>query len=188
MQEAVLGFMTSSMHEHFTGNSVGNRPIKVADGYFTLRVPDMSDAVWVQAAKVMGANDLLQDPRFATAAARRQHRAELEELVRTWASGKTRQEIWEGVRELGYFGAPVLSIGEVLEDRHIKERRAFIERDHPTAGPITLLAPWIHLSKTPASIHDAAPLIGQHTDEVLGGLLGLTSDELANLRAQGIVK
>ena len=54
MQEAVLGFMTSSMHEHFTGNRVGNRPMKVADGYFTLRVPEMSDAVWAQVAELIG--------------------------------------------------------------------------------------------------------------------------------------
>ena len=188
MQEAVLGFMTSSMHEHFTGNSVGNRPMKVADGYFTLRVPDMSDSVWAQLAKLIRHDGLLQDPRFATAAARRQHRAELEEIVRTWAGGKTRRDLWDGLRELDYFGAPVLSIGEVMEDPHIKERGAFIERDHPTAGPTTLLAPWIHLSKTPPSIHDDAPLIGQHTDEVLGGLLGLTRHELDDLRAQGIVK
>ena len=188
MQEAVLGFMTSSMHEHFTGNRVGNSPMKVADGYFTLRVPDMSDSVWAQAGKLIGGNDLLQDPRFATASARRQNRAELEKIVKTWASGKTRQEIWDGLRELDYFGAPVLSIGEVMEDRHIKERRAFIERDHPTAGATTLLAPWIHLSKTPAGIHQDAPAIGQHTDEVLGGLLGLTEAELGDLRAQGVVK
>ena len=111
--------------------------MKVADGYFTLRVPEMSDAVWAQTAPLIGGNDLLQDPRFTTAAARRQHRAELEQIVRTWASGKTRQEIWDGLRELDYFGAPVLSIGEVMEDQHIKERRAFIERDHPTAGRTT---------------------------------------------------
>ena len=188
MQEAVLGFMTSSMHEHFTGNRVGNSPMKVADGYFTLRVPDMSDSVWAQAGKLIGGNDLLQDPRFATASARRQNRAELEKIVKTWASGKTRQEIWDGLRELDYFGAPVLSIGEVMEDRHIKERRAFIEREHPTAGPTTLLAPWIHLSKTPTGIHQDAPAIGQHTDEVLGGLLGLTETELGDLRAEGVVK
>jgi crotonobetainyl-CoA:carnitine CoA-transferase CaiB-like acyl-CoA transferase len=186
MQEAVLGFMTSSMHEHFTGNSVGNRPMKVADGYFTLRVPDVSDSGWAQLANLIG-QGLHQDPRFATVAARRQHRAELEEIVRTWASGKTRQEIWERVRELGYFGAPVLSVGEVLEDPHIKERRAFIERDHPTAGPITFLAPWIHLSMTPSGIHQDAPAIGQHTDEVLSGLLGLTEAELGDLRSQGVV-
>jgi crotonobetainyl-CoA:carnitine CoA-transferase CaiB-like acyl-CoA transferase len=187
MQEAVLGFMTSSLHEHFTGNSVGNRPMKVADGYFTLRVPEMSDSVWAQVAPLIGGNNLLRDPRFATSESRRQHRGELEEIVRTWASGKTRQEIWDGLRELDYFGAPVLSIGEVMEDRHIKERRAFVERDHPNAGPTTLLAPWIHLSKTPTSIHHDAPTIGQHTDEVLGSL-GLTVTELADLRAQGVIK
>jgi crotonobetainyl-CoA:carnitine CoA-transferase CaiB-like acyl-CoA transferase len=187
MQEAVLGFMTSSLHEHFTGNSVGNRPMKVADGYFTLRVPEMSDTVWTQAAPLIGGNELLNDPRFATAVARRQNRAELEKIVRTWASGKTRQEIWDGLRELDYFGAPVLSVGEVMEDRHIKERRAFIERDHPAAGPITLLAPWIHLSKTPTSIHDDAPAIGQHTNEVLREV-GITATELSELRAAGIIR
>jgi len=187
MQEAVLGFMTSSMHEHFTGNRVGNSPMKVADGYFTLRVPDMNDSVWAQAAKLIGGDNLLQDLRFTTAAARRQHRAELEEIVKTWASGKTRQEIWDGLRELDYFGAPVLSIGEVMEDRHIKERRAFIEREHPTAGPTTLLAPWIHLSKTPTGIHHDAPTIGQHTDEVLSEL-GFTKAELSDLRAEGVVR
>ena len=187
MQEAVLGFMTSSMHEHFTGNKVGNSPMKVADGYFTLRVPEMKDSIWAQVAELIGGHSLLQDPRFSTAAARRQHRAELEEVVKTWASGKTRQEIWDGLRELDYFGAPVFSIGEVMEDLHIKERRAFIEREHPTAGPITLLAPWIHLSKTPTNIRQDAPTIGQHTDEVLSKL-GLTKAEIRDLRAEGVVK
>jgi len=161
--------------------------MKVADGYFTLRVPEMSDQVWAQAAPLIGGNSLLRDGRFATAAARRQHRAELEEIVRSWASGKTRQEIWDGLRELDYFGAPVLSINDVMEDRHIKARRAFIERDHPTAGPTTLLAPWIHLSKTPTSIHHVAPTIGQHTDEVLASL-GLTTEDLVQLRSEGVIK
>ena len=187
MQEAVLGFMTSSLHEHFTGNSVGNRPMKVADGYFTLRVPEMSDSVWAKAALLIGGEELLHDTRFATGAARRQHRAELEQVVRTWAGGKTRQEIWDGLRDLDYFGAPVLSIGEVMADRHIKDRRAFVERDHPTAGPMTLLAPWIHLSKTPTSIHHDAPALGQHTDEVLGSI-GVTMSDLVELRAQGVIR
>jgi crotonobetainyl-CoA:carnitine CoA-transferase CaiB-like acyl-CoA transferase len=50
------------------------------------------------------------------------------------------------------------------------------------------LAPWIHLSKTPAAIHDDAPALAQHTDEVLGGLLGLAAAELSDLRARGVVK
>jgi crotonobetainyl-CoA:carnitine CoA-transferase CaiB-like acyl-CoA transferase len=188
MQEAVLGFMVSSMHEYFTGNDVGNYPIQVADGYFTLRIPDMSDAVWARFARLMGRDDLVEDPRFATAPARRQHRAELEAMIKAWARSKSRQKLWEGVLDLDYFGAPVLSTAEVLEDPHISARQAFIERDHPTAGPTTLLAPWIHLSKTPASIHNDAPALGQHTDEVLGRLLGLTPAELSALRTDGVVK
>lgn len=188
MQEAVLGFMVSRFHEHFTGNPVGLGPVPVADGYFMLRTPEINDATWRRLAAAIEREDLVEDPRFATATARRQHRQELEELVRTWARGKTRQQVWEALKDLGYFGAPVLSIAEVLEDPHIKARRAFIQRDHPTAGPVTLLAPWIHLSETPASIREDAPAIGQHTDEVLGGLLGLAAAELAELRTQGVVQ
>ena len=109
-------------------------------------------------------------------------------MIKSWAGGKTRQELWDELRPLDYFGAPVLSTAEVLDDPHIKARRAFIERDHPTAGPTTLLAPWIHLSKTPTSIHGDAPAVGQHTDEVLGGLLGLSMTDLSDLRAQGVIK
>ena len=188
MQEAVIGFMISSMHEFFTGNDVGNWPIQVADGHFTLRIPDMSDAVWVKLAHLMGHDELVADPRFAIAPARRQYRTELEEMIKSWARGKTRREIWDTLRDLDYFGAPVLSTAEVLEDPHIKARQAFIKRDHPTAGPTTLLAPWIHLSKTPASIRNDAPAIGQHTDDVLGDLLGLGAADLSDLRAKGVIK
>lgn len=188
MQEALLGFMISEFHEHFIGIEVGNYPVPVADGYFTLRIPDISDSGWTKLAKFMGREDLLEDARFASAPARKQHRAELHELIKTWARGKNRQELWDGLRAIDYFGAPVLSMGEVIQDPHIKERQAFVERNHPTAGPTTLLAPWIHMSKTPASIRSDSPALGQHTDEVLGQVLGLSALELSGLRTQGIVK
>jgi crotonobetainyl-CoA:carnitine CoA-transferase CaiB-like acyl-CoA transferase len=188
MQEALLGFMISEFHEHFVGIEVGNYPIPVADGYFTLRIPELSDSGWRKLAKFMGREDLLEDARFATPPARKQHRAELHELIKTWARGKTRRELWDGLRNIDYFGAPVLSMGEVIEDPHIKERKAFIERNHPTAGPTKLLAPWIHMSTTPASIRDDAPALGQHTDEVLGGILGLSASELSALRAESVIK
>jgi crotonobetainyl-CoA:carnitine CoA-transferase CaiB-like acyl-CoA transferase len=188
MQEALLGFMISELHEHFSGIEVGNRPIPVADGYFTLRMPEISDGAWVKLARLMDREDLLDDARFTSATARLQNRAELQQAITSWARGKTRQELWNGLRDLGYFGAPVLSIGEVFEDPHIKQRQAFVERDHPTAGRTKLLAPWIHLSNTPAGIHDDAPAIGQHTDDVLSGLLSLTTAELGKLRAEDIIK
>ena len=188
MQEALLGFMISEFHEHFIGIEVGNYPVPVADGYFTLRIPDISDNRWAKLAKFMDREDLLEDARFTSAPARKQHRAELHELIKTWARNKTRQELWDGLRNIDYFGAPVLSMGEVIDDPHIKERQAFIEHNHPTAGPTKLLAPWIHMSKTPASIRSDSPALGQHTDEILRGVLGLSVTDLSDLRSQGIVK
>jgi crotonobetainyl-CoA:carnitine CoA-transferase CaiB-like acyl-CoA transferase len=184
MQEALLGFMNSRFHEHFTGNPVGGaEPARVADGYYTLRVAELSDKNWARLAALMERDDLTNDPRFATAAARQTHQRELNEIVFAWARGKTRRELWEGLRDLGFFGGPVLSLGEVMEDPHIKARGAFVEMEHPTAGSLTFLAPWIRLSDTPSAIHDVPPLVGQHTDEVLGEVLGLSAAEIAELRA-----
>ncbi len=188
MQEALLGFMISEFHEHFSGIEVGNKPVPAADGYFTLRIPEISDATWKKLAQLMEREDLANDARFATAPARRQNRAALYETISSWAKSKTRRELWDGLRGLGYFGAPVLSMGEVMEDPHIIKRQAFIERDHPTAGPTKLLAPWIHMSKTPPSIRADAPALGQHTDEVLKGLLELSGAELNTLRTDGVIK
>ena len=188
MQEALLGFMISEFHEHFIGIEIGNKPVPAADGYFTLRMPDLSDNGWAKLTKLMGRDDLLQDARFASEPARKQHRSELYELIKSWVGTKTRQELWQGLRHIDYFGAPVLSMGEVIEDEHIKERKAFIDRNHPVAGPTKLLAPWIHMSKTPTSIRDDAPLLGQHTDDVLGNLLGLSAAQLSELRAGNVIK
>jgi crotonobetainyl-CoA:carnitine CoA-transferase CaiB-like acyl-CoA transferase len=188
MQEALLGFMISEFHEHFIGIEIGNKPVPAADGFFTLRIPDMSDSGWAKLVKLMDRADLLEDARFSSSQARKQNRNELQELIKSWARGKTRQELWDGLRPIDYFGAPVLSMGEVIDDPHIKERNAFIERNHPTAGPVKLLAPWIHMSKTPATIRADSPALGQHTDEVLGKVVGLSPGELRELHEQGVVK
>ena len=187
MQEAVLGFMVSSLHQHFTGNKVGTRPMQVADGYFTLRSAEVSDEDWPRLARLIGRPELADDPRFANRAARRAHRGEIDELVRSWARRQTRQTIWKGLRDLGYFGAPVLSLEEVMNDEHVQARQAFMERDHPSAGPTKLVSPWIRLSENPASIRADAPVLGEHTDEVLGHILGLNASDLKTLREQNVI-
>ncbi len=188
MQEAVLGFMASTYHEYFTGNKIGSLPTKVGDGYYTLRLPEITDANWRKLVATMDRQDLLDNSRYATAEKRRDNRKELSEILFNWARPKTRQELWVKLRDLGYFGAPVLSLEEVLEDPHIKAREAFIRREHPVAGPITLLAPWIRMSETPSSIRQMSPQVGQHTDEILQDLLGCTTAEVESLRASGAIR
>lgn len=186
MQEAVLGFMTTRLFEHFDGVIVGTNPFKVGDGYFTLRVPELSDAKWRELAAIVECDP--DDPRFATEQLRRKHHKELEALLQTWCGPRSRQEIWSRLRDVGYVGAPVLSVGEVLEDEHLQARGAFARHQHPHGGETTLLNPWIRMSDTPASIRGMSPAAGGHTDEVLTGLLGLSAAEVDDLRSAAVVR
>ena len=186
MQEAVLGFMTTRFHEHYTGNKVGAAPVKVADGWFTLRVPELSDGKWRELAAILAVDP--DDPRFASGEGRRKHQRELHQLLLAWVSDRTRAEVWDTLQGIGYVGAPVLSVGEVMEDRHVKARGAFSEHEHPVAGQIRLLNPWIRMSGTPSSIRSMAPRLGEHTQQVLGEVLGLSSAEVEELRTAAVVR
>ena len=137
--------------------------------------------------KLIGQDGLSQDPRFTTVAARRQHRDELEKIVRTWASGKLARKFGTGCASSitsERLSCPLAKLSKTCISKSGARSLNAITRPR---GRTTLLAPWIHLSKTPTSIHHDAPAIGQHTDEVLGAL-GLTTAALADLRAQGVIK
>ncbi len=75
----------------------------------------------------------------------------------------------------------------MIEDDHIKAREAFVQTAHPKAGTVTLVAPWVRLSRTPSEIRKVSPLLGQHTDHVLRGVLGMSDQEIIALREQNAV-
>jgi hypothetical protein len=77
-------------------------------------------------------------------------------------------------------------VGEAAADEW-HEKRSIVEVDDPELGPIKQQAPVPRLGRTPLNVASGAPRLGEHTDEVLGGLLGMTSDEISNLRAEGVV-
>jgi crotonobetainyl-CoA:carnitine CoA-transferase CaiB-like acyl-CoA transferase len=187
MQEALMSFMVSTFHTFFEGRSVGQPPKPCRDGHYAFHLPDLSDEMWAKFAKAMGREELLKEPRYATAKSRRENYDELEQLVSAWVKTKTRQELWETLSALGLSSAPVLSLGEVMEDRHLKARQAFIEIEHPQAGTVKVLAPWIRFSDTPSAITRAAPLVGQDNLEVYGKELGLTENEVRQLADEGAI-
>lgn len=187
MQEALMGFMASTFHTHFEGRDVGTAPKQAADGNYSFHLPDVTDDLWANLAAAMGRTELAEDPRYATAKGRRQHYGELEQLVSEWVRGKTRRELWEVLSSFGLSSGMVLSLGEAIGDPHIEARKAFVQVEHPQAGTLTLLAPWMRFSETPGAIESAAPLIGQHNNEVYGSLLGLSEAEVRELAEEGAI-
>ena len=107
-------------------------------------------------------------------------------MLREWASSHTRQEVWDGLRDLGYFGGPILSMSEVMEDPHIQARGFFSAVHHPVLG--TFQQPgncfMVNGSRTEAA---PAPLLRQHNQEVFCGELGLGEKELAVLAAEKVI-
>jgi crotonobetainyl-CoA:carnitine CoA-transferase CaiB-like acyl-CoA transferase len=187
MQEAVMGFMVSTFHTLFEGRNVGQPPKQCADGHYAFHLPDVSDELWSKLCTAMGTPEIAKDPHFATSKARRQNYEAVEQLVSKWVRGKTRQELWDTLSSFGLSSGMVLSLEEVLTNPHIQERKAFVDIEHPEAGTIKLLAPWMRFSDSPAAITRAAPLIGQDNLDIYGSLLGLSEAEVKQLAKEGAI-
>jgi formyl-CoA transferase len=129
--------------------------------------------------------ELADDPRFATAALRQQNLAELHAIVSDWTKRHTK---WEAMEHLGSHGLPagaVFDTLDLLQHPHLVERGAVSTIEHPTRGTWKMLAPPFHMSNSQVDM-TPAPLLGQHTDEVLAEELGLSSSELDKLADSGV--
>ena len=187
MQEAMIGFMVSTLHTLFEGQPVGGRYYECTDGYVSFHLPDISDDLWRLLATSLGHEKALTDPRFENAAARRRHFPQVQQTVAEMVRGHTRARLWEILKQHGIASSPVLSIGEVVENEHIKARGAFLDVEHPQAGILKLLRPWIRFSDAPTTIDHAGPAIGEHNASVYRELLGFDEDKLRELAAAGAI-
>jgi formyl-CoA transferase/CoA:oxalate CoA-transferase len=146
-----------------------------------------SDKLWRSVCDVLGLTHLADDPRFATNGARVGNRGALiEEMQRVFLT-KSYEE-WEAL--LTKAGVPVGAINtvaDVVSHPQVTARHALAEVDHPTAGRMKVVAPPVRMSGTAPVVRTPAPLLGQHTDEVLIERLGLDANELARLRAAGAI-
>jgi crotonobetainyl-CoA:carnitine CoA-transferase CaiB-like acyl-CoA transferase len=158
---------------------------ETADGQMTVGVGN--EKTWDSYCEAIERRDLYADPRFATNGARVRNRtglrAELEPVMRT----RTTAEWIERMNATGCPGGPIYDIAEVYQDEHVLARQMLVEVDHPRAGRVKDIGIPVKLSSTPGGIHRPAPVLGQHTQEVLTGLLGLPAGEIARLRELGVI-
>ena len=158
---------------------------QAADGWLNVGVAN--DSLWARYCKAIERHDLADNPRFNTAPKRVEHRDELLPILSEIMAKKTRAE-W--ITRLDAEGIPcgqIRSVGEILTSPHMKARGMIVTLPHPTAGEVTVTGLPIGLSGTPGAIRIAPPLLGQHTDEILSGLLGYSKRKITALRHRGVV-
>ena len=133
---------------------------------------------------------LLAEPRFATNAERARHMEEVDALVRSWSQQFTRAELTVLLNEAGVPCGPVLTLEEVADDAHLKQRQIIVEIAHPMKGPVKVIGCPLKFSTADGALQIdvlPAPGIGQHNEEVYTSLLGYTPADLERWRAEDII-
>ena len=157
-----------------------------SDGYIVLSVGN--DPTFARFCKLAECEELLEDERFQTNAARVSNRDLVTETLNEITKKKPSEWWLENLEKEKIGSGPINTLEQVFADPHVIAREMVIEMDHPATGskPMKLIANPIKLSATPPTYRKPPPLLGQHTDEVLQEA-GLSADEIAKLKKDGTV-
>jgi crotonobetainyl-CoA:carnitine CoA-transferase CaiB-like acyl-CoA transferase len=155
-----------------------------ADGW--INVGGANQANWERIVKVIGRPELAADPRFLTNGDRMRNLAALTPLVAERMRERNSADWIRDFEGAGIPVGPVNRIGDMLADPQVAAREMVVEVDHPRAGPTKALGLPIKFSETPGAITRPAPLLGEHTREILG-TLGFSDADIEQLRRDGAV-
>ncbi len=187
----IASFLAQGGSYQRSGNTAPNRAFcpyncyPAKDGFVLLLTSD--DQRWQALCRLMGREELAQDPRFATNAARRERFDEVDALVGEWTRQHTRKELMELCAPADITCGAVQEVGELLTDPHLWARGTLQEVDHPSAGKVVVLgSPW-RLNGEQPRMDSPSPTLGQHNNLIYQELLGLSPDEIARLKEQGVL-
>jgi crotonobetainyl-CoA:carnitine CoA-transferase CaiB-like acyl-CoA transferase len=167
-------------------NIVPYQVFPTADGHIVLSVGN--DPTFKRFCEAMGIEHLLADARFATNAARVSNRALVTETLTPVMQAHPTAWWVEKLESLKIGGGPINRLSQVFADPQVQARGMVVTMPHPkSATGIEVVANPVKLSATPPDYRLPPPLLGEHTEEVLGELLGMSASEVAALREQGVV-
>ena len=197
MYEAVASLLTFNASIYYaTGTSPVRRgnehptivpyeTFEAADGWINLGVAN--DDLWRRFCAGAERQDLVDDPRFAKAADRVRNREVLVPLVRAIVKARTRDEWLARMDKTGVPSGAIRSVGEVCDGDLLEARNMVAEMPHASAGTVKAIKSAVQLSGTPLDTYVAPPRLGEHTREVLTGLLGYSARDVDGLVADKVV-
>ena len=134
--------------------------------YVFIHVTRTADRHWQRLLEVIGRKDLADDPRYLNGKGRAEHRDEVNALLSGWCSQHTKTEAMEAIQNAGVPAGAVLDPQELSKDPHLQKRGMFATIKHPVRGAVTMPAWPVKMSESQVPLR-SAPLLGEHTEEVL---------------------
>ncbi|MGH6886017.1 MAG: CaiB/BaiF CoA transferase family protein [Geminicoccales bacterium] len=166
-------------------NIVPYQPFRASDGEVILACGN--DNLYRKFCEAAGCAELARDERFLTNGRRVENRRELTRLLGEIFAKRTKQQWVALLDAAGVPNGPINDIAQVFAEPQVKARGVRIEVEHPVAGKLPMVASPMRFSGTPLEHKTPPPLLGEHTEEILRGLLGKTAAEIAQLRAGGVI-
>ncbi|RBM16190.1 CoA transferase [Prauserella sp. PE36] len=173
-----------------TGNrweiSAPRNTYRTKDGRW-LAMSGSAPTIAKRALRAIGRPELTEDPRFAEAQQRLRNAAEIDRLMAEWIAERTLEDAMAVFERAEVAAAPVYDAGQLLADPQLRARETYVDVPDPDLGSMRVQGPVPRMSATPGRVEHLGAAVGEHNDEVYGGLLGLSEDRLRQLRAEGVI-
>ncbi len=156
-----------------------------SDGYVAISAD--TDAMWMRLAGLVGGPELKGNTSLATVDARLRSVEKVEALIAAWTANRSADVASRACQAAGVAAAPVRKLEDIVKDPDVAAHRLIVEVDHPLGGRMKLLGNPLRFSATRAGVDSAAPMLGEHTDEVLRSWLELSLDRIVALANSGVV-
>lgn len=184
-----MNYLTTGQAPGLLGNAHPNivpyQTFPTSDGHVIVAVGNHQQ--FAELCSLIGRSDLAADERFASNAKRVEHRDALIPILIPIFAERSSAAWLADLEEAGVPCGPISSLDEVFAHPQVRHREMSVELPHPLAGKVPLVGSPMKLSATPVRYELPPPTLGQHTEEVLAGLLGLDATEIAGLRRDGVL-
>jgi formyl-CoA transferase len=154
---------------------------------YTARDEFSGNKQWHALLRTIGRADLIDDPRFSTPQARFARKEEVDEVIAPWMATQNKRVAMEKLNGAGVPAGAVFDSLDIINDPSLYATGMLTKVQHPTRGEITLAGWPVKMTGSSTPTISAPPLLGEHTSDVLGEFLGMNSDDVATLRAAGVI-
>jgi crotonobetainyl-CoA:carnitine CoA-transferase CaiB-like acyl-CoA transferase len=198
LYDSMLSLLTIMSMEYFTAGKaperwgldhihrVPARAFEAKDGQY-IQVAATNEVMYPKFCKLLGVEELINDPRFDTNAKRVENRDEIMPIFENKMRKKTRDEWLRIFEKANLPCGPILALNEVFSDINVKEREMLFTLEHPVEGEVKQLGFPYKLFDTPAKVKLRPPSLGEHNEEVLKGWLNYSNQDIARFKAEKVI-